>query len=235
MAFGWNFILLLALSARLGSVQSLEFSKSKIERANRFVDDLIQKHQQTLNKYAKTIALPDRSIAFPASTMGISYDVTIKLDKGRIFNLNQITRVGDCVISADNDIVTLVVNLGVNNVKGSYHYIAKAGMFGANENLKFAIENPQLILTGKQSFKKLKDFGSNEKTNILNFDISFNVEGNIGDIDVDVDISFALDWLLNPIAEHFADDMKSKLQEMVKGPIRKMINNISGESLLELL
>jgi len=234
MVFGWKVTLLLALSACFGCVRSLQgVSKSKIERANRFVDDLIRKHQDTLSKYA-TIELPDHSIAFPASTMGISYDVTIKLDKGRIFNLNQITRVGDCVISVDNDVVTLVVNLGVNNVKGSYHYIAKAGMLGANDNLKFTIENPQLILTGKQSFKKLKDLGS-KTTNILNFDISFNVEGNIGDIDVDVNISFALDWLLNPIAEHFADDMKSKLQEMVKGPIRRMINNISGESLLELL
>jgi len=245
MVFGWKVTLLLALSACFGCVRSIRgVSRSKIVRANHFVDDLIRKHWDTLNKYA-TIELPDFDIPEFTHTLGtgVNFHLKLALVNGSIWNLNQIIREGDCAISADEDIVTLVVNLGVrSNVNGIYHHSIKITklklpIFNGEGNVTFTIKHPQLILTIKQSFKKLKDLGP-KMTNILNFDVFINAEANIGEIDTNVVFSHKLgklNWVLAPFIKYFTPALTSQLQDAAKDYIRKMINDISGESLLELL
>ena len=81
--------------------------------------------------------------------------------------------------------MSVIVDLGVDNVKGGYFIEVKFGVFSAASNLKIKIKTFELVIKGIQSFRAIKDL-EEDKTNILNFDIALNVQANIGEIDVDV-------------------------------------------------
>ena len=55
-------------------------------------------------------------------------------------------RKGDCIITAPDDALNVVVDLGVDHVKGGYFIEVKFGVFEAASNLKVEIESVQMII-----------------------------------------------------------------------------------------
>merc|ERR1712080_801621 len=91
-------------------------------------------------------------------------------------------------------------------------------------DLKLKIESVELIIHALNSFREIS--AQKEPENVLDFDLAVNIKANLGDIDVDVNISAAIDWLVNFIAEKAVSNLKGRIQGMIKDPIRDAINSI---------
>jgi len=146
------------------------------------------------------------------------------LKNGHLDNLHAISRKRDCVISTKNDVLNVDIGLGLDNVLGAYHIDVKFGIFGATSDLKLKIESVELIIHALNSFREIS--AQKEPENVLDFDLAVNIKANLGDIDVDVNISAAIDWLVNFIAEKVVSNLKGRIQGMIKDPIRDAINSI---------
>jgi len=206
-------------------------SADKVEKVNRFVDKMLAAKGAQLKAAIGTIKLPDEHFDFSKSVLGIDTHGFAKLTHGHLDNLNAIVRKGDCALVALNNVLQLVVDLGADDVRGGYDIEVEFGIFGATSNLKIQIESVEFILTAVQSFRPLRE-KADDQENILNFDLALNVLVNLGPIDVDVNIFSPLDWLLNLIAEKVVRNLKGRLQQMLKAPIRNAIEGINGAFLL---
>jgi len=205
--------------------------ESSVQKANRFIDQLLADNRKTLEDAIGVIVLPDEKFEFSKKILLVTTHGYAKLTKGRLFNLHALSRKGDCEIFAQNDTLNVVINLGLDNILGGYLIEVGFGILGATSDLKLKIESVQLIIKGLHSFREINDQQNPDESNILNFDLALNVKAHLGDIDVDVNIFGPLDWIINWIAEKVVSNLKGRLQGMIKDPIRDLIKGISGGKL----
>jgi len=198
----------------------------KVEQANRFVDQLLSDNRKALEDAISYVKLPDEYFEFSKKIAFIETHGYAKLTKGHLNNLHAISRKGDCVLFAKDDVLNVVVDLGLDNVLGAYYIEVAFGVFGATSDLKLKIDTVELVIKGLNSFREISDQDSAEQNNVLDFDLALNIKANVGHIDVDVNISKVIDWLINFIAEKVVSSLKGRLQNMIKDPIRDAIKGI---------
>jgi len=198
----------------------------KVEQANRFVDQLLSDNRKALEDAISYVKLPDEYFEFSKKIAFIETHGYAKLTKGHLNNLHAISRKGDCVLFAKDDVLNVVVDLGLDNVLGAYYIDVAFGVFGATSDLKLKIDTVELVIKGLNSFREISDQDSAEQNNVLDFDLALNIKANVGHIDVDVNISKVIDWLINFIAEKVVSSLKGRLQNMIKDPIRDAIKGI---------
>jgi len=203
-------------------------SKDKIAKVNAFVDKLLADKAGMLKEAIGKVKLPDQYFEF-SKTIIVETHGFAKLTHGHLDNLHNIVRKGDCIITAPDDALNVVVDLGVDHVKGGYFIEVKFGVFEAASNLKVEIESVQMIIKGLQSFRDIHDLENPEASNILNFDLALEVQLNLGKIDIDVNIFAPFDWLINLIAERVVKSLKGDLQTMIKAAMKNYIRGITGE------
>jgi len=201
-------------------------SSPKVEQANRFVDQLLSDNRKALEDAISYVKLPDEYFEFSKKIAFIETHGYAKLTKGHLNNLHAISRKGDCVLFAKDDVLNVVVDLGLDNVLGAYYIDVAFGVFGATSDLKLKIDTVELVIKGLNSFREISDQDSAEQNNVLDFDLALNIKANVGHIDVDVNISKVIDWLINFIAEKVVSSLKGRLQNMIKDPIRDAIKGI---------
>merc|ERR1712002_973685 len=201
-------------------------SSPKVEQANRFVDQLLSDNRKALEDAISYVKLPDEYFEFSKKIVLIETHGYVRLTKGHLNNLHAISRKGDCVLYAEDDVLNVVVDLGLDNVLGGYYIETAFGVFGATSDLKLKIESVELIIKALNTFRKIADQDHAEDKNIVDFDLALNIKANVGHIDVDVNISKVIDWLINFIAEKVVKSLKSRLQGMIKDPIRDAIKGI---------
>lgn len=214
--------------------QERYLSKAQIEKANKFVDKLIADKREDLQKAIGKVKLPDQYFEFSKKIAFVDTHGFARLTHGRLDNLSDIKRKGNCVLTSDGKALSTVIDLGVDNVKGGYYIEVEFGVFSAASNLKVEIESVEIVLKGIQSFREIKDL-NDEKDKILDFDVALNVKAYLGHIDVDVNMFIGIDWLLNFIVEKVVDNLKLGLQNMLKEPLRKAIADISGDAFFKML
>jgi len=205
--------------------------ESSVQKANRFVDQILADNRKALEAAIATVKLPDEYFEFSKKILFVETHGFAKLTNGVLHNLHAISRKGDCVIFAANDVLNIVIDLGLDNVLGGYFIETKFGVFHATSDLKLKIETVQLVIKGLNSFRKISDQDQIEEHNLLDFDVGLNVKANLGHIDVDVNISAVIDWLVNFIAEKVVGMLKGRLQDMIKAPIKDAIKGIINGSL----
>jgi len=205
-------------------------SSPKVEQANRFVDQLLSDNRKALEDAISYVKLPDEYFEFSKKIAFIETHGYAKLTKGHLNNLHAISRKGDCVLFAKDDVLNVVVDLGLDNVLGAYYIDVAFGVFGATSDLKLKIDTVELVIKGLNSFREISDQDSAEQNNVLDFDLALNIKANVGHIDVDVNISKVIDWLINFIAEKVVSSLKGRLQNMIKDPIRDAIKGIINGS-----
>jgi len=210
-------------------VNSPTISKDKILKANTFIDNLLKSKSNALKEAFGKVKLPDQYFEFSKKILLVETHGFAKLTSGHLENLHNIKRKGDCLITAPDDALTIVVDLGVNDVSGGYYIEVEFGVFSAASNLKVNIESIQLVVKGLQSFRQVADLDNPDEHNILNFDLGLNIQANLGKVDIDVNIFGPMDWLFNLIAEKVVKSLKGSLQQMIKAPIRNAIKGITGE------
>jgi len=198
----------------------------KVQQANRFVDQLLSDNRKALEDAISYVKLPDEYFEFSKKIAFIETHGYAKLTKGHLNNLHAISRKGDCVLFAKDDVLNVVVDLGLDNVLGAYYIDVAFGVFGATSDLKLKIDTVELVIKGLNSFREISDQDSAEQNNVLDFDLALNIKANVGHIDVDVNISKVIDWLINFIAEKVVSSLKGRLQNMIKDPIRDAIKGI---------
>lgn len=200
----------------------------KILKANAFIDKLLKSKSGMLKEAIGRVKLPDQYFEFSKKIVMVETHGFAKLTHGRLDNLHDIKRKGDCLITTDGDALNLVLDLGVDNVKGGYYIEVEFGVFSAASNLKVNIESIELVIKGIQSFRAVSELDDPEDTNILNFDLALNVQANMGKVDIDVNIFGPMDWLFNLVAKRVIKSLKGSLQQMIKAPIRDAIQSITG-------
>jgi len=208
-------------------INSPTVSKDKIIKANAFIDNLLKSKSNNLKAFGK-VKLPDQYFEFSKKILLVETHGFAKLTSGHLENLHNIKRKGDCLMTATDDAVTIVVDLGVDNIAGGYYIEVEFGVFSAASDLKVNIESIQLVVKGLQSFRQVADLDNPDEHNILNFDLGLNVQVNMGKVDIDVNIFGPMDWLFNLIAEKVVKSLKGSLQQMIKARIRNAIKGITG-------
>jgi len=210
-------------------VASPKISHDKIAKANAFIDKLLKSKHEDLKAAFGKVKLPDQYFEFSKKILLVETHGFAKLTSGHLDNLHNIKRKGDCLITAPDDALNVVVDLGVDNVAGGYYIEVEFGVFSAASNLKVNIESIELVVKGLQSFREVNDLENPEEHNLLNFDLGLNIQANLGKVDIDVNIFGPMDWLFNLIAERVIKSLKGSLQQMIKAPIRDAIKRITGE------
>merc|ERR1719259_1250133 len=204
--------------------------ESSVQKANRFVDQILRDNRKALQEAIAHVHLPDEYIKFSKKILFVETHGFVRLQKGVLHNLHAISRKGDCVIFAEDDVLNVVIDLGLDNVLGGYLIDVGFGYFGATSDLKLKIESVELIIKGLHSFRTISDQDDKERDNLFDFDLALNVRANIGDIDIDVNIATVIDWLVNFIAEKVVGILKGRLQGMIKDPIKQGIISIMNGS-----
>jgi len=116
-------------------------TRAQIDKANKFVDELIERKRNTLAKDAGKIQLPDQKLhAYKVFT-----NIYITLTKGYL-DLQDMKRLGDCRLTDKSDVLKLVVDMGLDSFKGAYHYEIKAGIIKKSGILTFVANGIQILL-----------------------------------------------------------------------------------------
>jgi len=189
---------------------------------NEFVDELLKGQRMKLQQLVGSVELPDKKLDF-AEGKGKA-----ELTKGTLEGLNEIERKGNCELVFEKDVLNLEAEFGVDDLTVRYQAdVDYSWPVGGKYDVDMKIKSVRAIIRGMQIFNTLNF--QEDKKNVVNFDVAYNVRVDMGDIDINVG-NFILEWF----AENKVDRLKMSLQEILKQRIRNAVLKLHEASFHEL-
>ncbi|RWS24310.1 uncharacterized protein B4U80_06917 [Leptotrombidium deliense] len=184
------------------------------ENSSTLFDAFLERSKAAIADKFEPFHLSDQSKQFLTRILRFNVSAELKLYNGTVNGLTTLTRTGDIIAEYDNDSVTIVAELGFENLTSSYQWIAKLMGAGPSGSASVSVNSIAAQIKLRQLLTK------NSKPTLEEFRIS-----NIKHVWVDIKGLGSGDFLLEIFINLISNTFKRSLALAISGPIRDSIQN----------